>query len=185
MAEAVRPMSGRGGWAREEEGLDMTGNLEGFIYLVIYAVPHAAKTLPWRVQVRVVLVRSGDVMPRSAAKHDGSPPLRQCSLAYPHLGLESMYLNLSPPRAPFRRGFIPLLSSVPLSCLASIVSIGLSQLSHATWRSIAVSITPTNNRRLISLVKGNGRVYECHLVKKKKESLRVASPETGWKDSPR
>lgn len=35
MAEVVRRMSGRSGWTMEEEGLDMTGRVDGVMSLVI------------------------------------------------------------------------------------------------------------------------------------------------------
>lgn len=50
MAEAVRRMSGCGSRVREEEGLGVTGRLEGVTSLVIYA-----QMLPSRGRGRAVL----------------------------------------------------------------------------------------------------------------------------------
>lgn len=80
-------------------------------------------------------------MPRSATNSDGSPPLRQCSSACPRLGLESLYLNVSPPRARFRRGLPPFLCPIVLPIIS-----GVHQGASVAQRDLLIGVSTTATR---------------------------------------
>lgn len=132
MAEAVRRMSGCGSRVREEEGLGVTGRLEGVISLVIYAqmLPSRGRgrtMLQWLGQARQEVSRPSQQPNSEHSEQRIFVPVR-ASLPTLWACQDSIYLNLGPPMTCFNHG-VPRRSSS-----ASLLITGDATLSASIVR---------------------------------------------------